>query len=334
MDPITQGALGAVAAQSFVREENKSTLGLALVAGALGGMAADLDVFIRSDSDPLLFLEFHRHFTHSLIFIPAGGLLVALALLPFMRKRVGFLKLYLMTTIGYATHGLLDACTSYGTMLWWPFTNERVSWDNVGIVDPVATLALIVAMVVAFKRGSRLIAQLGLAFFISYLLWGVVQRERAEAVIESTIAQRGHSAERLTVKPTIGNLILWRSIYEHAGLFYVDAVRVPIAGESKVIVGSSVEKLDPNSVFPELPNQSRQREDIRRFAWFSDDYIGKVPGHENMIGDVRYAMVPNDVDPLWGIVVDPNQPESHVEYRTLRGNPREKFGVFLNLLFQ
>src|SRR5690606_29471703 len=45
--------------------------------GALGGMAPDLDVIIRSASDPLLALEYHRHFTHSLAFIPIGGLLVA-----------------------------------------------------------------------------------------------------------------------------------------------------------------------------------------------------------------------------------------------------------------
>ncbi|GAL32009.1 integral membrane protein [Vibrio maritimus] len=43
-----------------------------MVAGALGllsGLAPDIDVLIRSSHDPLLFLEFHRQFTHSLLFI-------------------------------------------------------------------------------------------------------------------------------------------------------------------------------------------------------------------------------------------------------------------------
>jgi inner membrane protein len=46
--------------------------------GMAGGLAADLDILIYSNTDPLLFLTFHRQFTHSLIFIPFGGLITAL----------------------------------------------------------------------------------------------------------------------------------------------------------------------------------------------------------------------------------------------------------------
>ena len=36
---------------------------------------------------------------------------------------------------------------------------------------------------------------------------------------------RGHNAERLTLKPSFGNLILWKSIYQHEEKFYVDAIQ-------------------------------------------------------------------------------------------------------------
>ena len=57
--------------------------------GCVGGLAPDLDVFIRSSADPLVALEYHRHFTHSLLFIPIGGTLVGLpwALRPRHRAR-------------------------------------------------------------------------------------------------------------------------------------------------------------------------------------------------------------------------------------------------------
>ena len=77
MDPLSQGALGAIVAQSAAR---RNQLGIATAFGLLSGMAADLDVFISSSTDPLLFLEYHRQFTHSLVFIPIGGLLCALFL--------------------------------------------------------------------------------------------------------------------------------------------------------------------------------------------------------------------------------------------------------------
>ena len=44
----------------------------------INDMAPDLDVLIRSSEDPLLSLHFHRHFTHSLFFVPIGSLFCAL----------------------------------------------------------------------------------------------------------------------------------------------------------------------------------------------------------------------------------------------------------------
>ena len=73
MDPVTQGTVGAIFAQAVA---HKRTAVWAAVCGLLGGLAPDLDVLIRSENDPLLFLEYHRQFTHSLIFIPVGGSLV------------------------------------------------------------------------------------------------------------------------------------------------------------------------------------------------------------------------------------------------------------------
>ena len=79
MDPVTQGAFGAVFAQLKGRQKDLAKAG---VIGALAGMAPDLDILIRSDTDPLLALEYHRHFSHSLSFIPIGGLIVSLVLHP------------------------------------------------------------------------------------------------------------------------------------------------------------------------------------------------------------------------------------------------------------
>ena len=52
MDPLTQGVVGAAASQTIAR---KNTLFIASVVGLLSGLAPDLDIFIRSDKDPLLF---------------------------------------------------------------------------------------------------------------------------------------------------------------------------------------------------------------------------------------------------------------------------------------
>jgi inner membrane protein len=67
MDPISQGLVGATAAQSGA---DKEKLRPAAFAGAVSAMIADLDYYIHIPSDPLFNIEIHRQFSHSLIFIP------------------------------------------------------------------------------------------------------------------------------------------------------------------------------------------------------------------------------------------------------------------------
>ena len=125
MDPITQGALGAILPQSVKvkrSQDQKYHTALAGFLGMIGGLSADLDVLISSDSDPLLFLTFHRHFTHSLVFIPFGGLILGLLMHWALGRRcqLRFSQTVLFCSLGYGTHALLDATTSYGTLLLWP----------------------------------------------------------------------------------------------------------------------------------------------------------------------------------------------------------------------
>ena len=137
MDPVSQGTVGAAFAQSSA---NKINIAKISIVGFLAGLAPDLDVLIRSSTDPVLFLEYHRQFTHSLVFIPFGALLVAALIFPLVKKSLSFKTTYVASFLGYATHGLLDACTSYGTLLLWPFSNERITWNNISIVDPLLTI--------------------------------------------------------------------------------------------------------------------------------------------------------------------------------------------------
>lgn len=323
MDPVTQGVLGAVVPQAFASPERMRAV---LVAGWLGGMAPDLDILIRSSSDPLLNIEFHRQFTHSLAFIPVGGAIVAAALWPIMRRWLGFGALVAATTAGYATHGLLDACTNYGTQLLWPFSNLRVAWNNVSIVDPLYTVPLLVlAGLAAWKRRAAF-ARVACVFAVAYLLFGVVQRERALAVVEQVAAARGHSPARLTVKPTFGQSLVFRSLYLADGQWHVDAVRV--GWDRRVYPGGTIAP----AVLPTAPPGSALAEDLSRFAWFSDDALAMHPDHPDVVGDLRFALLPNDLAPLWGIRLGAVPPDQHAPFETFRTIPEGAFSRFFAMI--
>jgi inner membrane protein len=327
MDPVSQGTVGAAFAQGASNKRNIFKVGFV---GFLAGLAPDLDVLIRSETDPVLFLEYHRQFTHSFFFIPLGALLVSLFVFPFVKASLSFKKTYLASLLGYATHGLLDACTSYGTLLFWPFSNERITWNNISIVDPLFTIPALILVVVAMKTGQRMFSFMAIGWIIFYLGLGFVQYERAASAATVLAQSRGHNPERLTLKPSFGNLILWKSIYQHDNSFYVDAIRS--VGSSTWCSGQATSIFNYASHLPALEEGSQQNKDIERFRWFSQDYLG-FDKERSLVTDVRYSLLPNQITPMWGLVIDVKRgPTAHATWWSSRDLDQGQLGAFKDML--
>ena len=330
MDPVTQGTIGAVLPQAL----GKKNLGIVALLGFLSGMAPDLDILIRSNTDPLLSLEYHRQFTHSIIFIPFGGLICALFLFVVFKKisPFNFKKTWLYCTLGYGTHGLIDACTSYGTLLFWPFSDIRIAWNNISIIDPLFTLPLILLIVIATIKKKNIYSKIALAWAVTYLTLGVYLHNVAINVGKEIAEQRGHIVTRIKAKPSFGNLILWKTIYETDGKFYVDATNLFF---SNIISGESIKKLNLKKDFPWLEKESQQYKDVDRFKWFSNDFLAVNPNNKNQIVDIRYSGIPNEIGGLWGIQLNPNKHNhEHVEFVSMRSASIERFKVLRDMILK
>ncbi|MEM8955810.1 MAG: metal-dependent hydrolase [Verrucomicrobiota bacterium] len=333
MDPISQGALGAVTAASAAGRENvrKATL-----VGWVAGMLPDADVFIRSAADPLLTIQYHRHFTHSFLFVPVGALVCAVVFWILTRRwwKLSFGRLYLFSFLGYATAGLLDACTSYGTQLWWPFSDERVAWHVISIVDPIFTGMMLILIVGGLIWRRAVWMRVAVVFVICYIGLGFVQRERTEALQLALAAERGHEGiERATVKPTIGNLVLWRSIYEYGEEYWVDGIRTGVFGKPSIYEGVQVPVLRLEDLQARVPEESVLWGDLERFDHFSDGHLMWHPDHEGVLGDLRYGVLPQSVKPLWGIRVDWEAVDEHVPFEGFRDVGEVERGDLLRMLW-
>ena len=327
MDPVSQGAVGAAFAQTAAKKEHIILIGFI---GFLAGLAPDLDVLIRSEDDPILFLEYHRQFSHSLFFIPIGSFFVALFIFPFVRGLMSLRMIYIASFLGYATHGLLDACTSYGTQLFWPFSNERVTWNNISIIDPHFTIPILIFVGTAIKTRKRLFSFFAIGWTTFYLSLGFVQYERTLSTAIELAHSRGHDAERMTLKPSFGNLILWKSIYQHEEKFYVDAIRT--VRSSTWCSGENIRMFDYQQHLPHLDEDSQQKKDIERFRWFSQDYLG-FDEEKNLVTDVRYSMIPNQIAPMWGLVIDDQQDvNEHAIWWTSRSLEQSQLDLFKEML--
>lgn len=302
MDPVSQGVVAAIAAQSV--SADRVDVRKAAFFGWFAGMVADLDVLLRSSTDPLRGLEFHRQFTHSLFFIPFGGAICAIVFFWLFGRRwqVPLRSVLLWCVIGYATHGLLDACTNYGTQLYWPFSNAREAFNTISIIDPLWTLPLLALMGFGCWRQHKVFAIAGLIWMVLYMGVGIVQRERAEAVGLQLAQSRGHEPVRLEAKPSLGNLLIWKLVYSTEDRYFVDAIRLGLS--PLIYQGESVEILNVARDFPWLDSRSQQAKDIERFRWFSNDYLAMSPYHAGRIIDVRYSALPHEIRGLWGVTLD------------------------------
>ncbi len=320
MDTLSHALLGAALGQvAFGRR-----LGWrATVVGILAAELPDLDFFIHSGTDPLLNVELHRHFTHSFAFSPVIALAAALPWFfraAFKEQRT---TLFLCGLAACWSHILLDACTSYGTQFLVPFSQQRFGWDFISIIDPIFTFALLVGLVTnvissrisrreeaSSERGTRS-AERGiglhrwtwaaLGFCAAYMTLGAVQKSRAHAAQAELARVRGHRAERAEAMPTLGNHLVWRSLYLHDGRIYSDRLRVPWGGTVTVREGNSLPLVTQRDLSPVEGARNGPQRSFERFMHFSDGWIARAPGDVTVIGDMRYSLSAKAFDPIWGI---------------------------------
>jgi len=277
-----------------------------------------MDIFIRSEADPLLALQYHRHFTHALIVAPVIGAIVAMLYKLTFGNKMPLRRLLLFGIVATLTHGFIDACTSYGTLLYWPLNNHRESWDIISIIDPVFTVPLLILLVFAWCWRSRRAARWGLLIAGCYLSFGIYQREQAEAFAHTLAEQRGHIPSELTARPSLGNVLLWRLVYRDADTYYVDSVWTFPFRQERHYPGSAVQPFGELDADTLVAPDSLLWHDIERFRFFSQGYLflhGKSP---LVAGDLRYAMFPDSVVPLWGLAIDPSAPDTHAELLNFR----------------
>lgn len=312
MDPLTHIVLGAnLAHVAFGRRLG----GAAALVGGLAAFAPDADIFIRSAADPLLAIEHHRGFTHALSFTPVGAAVVASLWLlrPAWRERRRWLLLWCAAMLAYLSHMLLDAATTYGTQLLWPFSQHRAGWDVIAIVDPPFTLVLLAGLAWAVLRRSARPAWIALVVCAGYLGCGVVQHARATAAQRQLAASRGHLIERSEVMPTLANNVVWRALYRHEGRLYADRIRVGWFSGPTVREGWSLPLVTPADLTPAEAARN-ERGAFQRFAWFSEDWVARSPADASILADMRYTLSSEAFDPIWGIRFTPPGAPTDVEW--------------------
>ncbi|WP_424495167.1 metal-dependent hydrolase [Salinimicrobium sp. GXAS 041] len=221
MDSLTQIVLGAAVGEAILgkKVDNK-----AILYGALAGTIPDLDTFAGYLTDPVTAIEWHRGFSHSIVFSILAAPLFGYLISKIEHKSSATWKDWTKLMFwGLLTHPILDAFTTWGTQLFWPL-DIRLAFKSIFVIDPLYTLPFLIFLIMAMrqKRGSlkrKRYNNLGLIISTTYLLSSLVLKSMAYLQFEESLEQQGIFYERMETRPSPLNTILWNANVETEDAF-------------------------------------------------------------------------------------------------------------------
>ena len=185
MDTVTHGLTGWLIARSVPSEKGGKAATAAVVLGSILPDADHVASLLGSDAA----IRFHRGISHSFAGIAVSSLLVALLFYRFGKWK-DLKKLYLLTLAGELSHVALDLLTSYGTQIFQPFSDARVSFDLLFIVDLVFT-GIVLAGIVLSRSHRPVRARAALAALTLYVGLATVLHVRAEDAVRTAAERSG-----------------------------------------------------------------------------------------------------------------------------------------------
>lgn len=290
MDSFTHLFLGGALAAALAPARHRR---VALLAGAAINTLPDLDVlplFLFTD-DPVVRMTWHRAATHSLLLLP----FVAWALWALLKRhwtpvRQAPRRWFWLILANLLAHPLLDACTIYGTQLFWPLPVPPTMWGSLFIVDPLFMLPLFVACVGVAWSGARPLAGpaagVGVALACAYVAWSALAKWQVERVAEPSLALAGWSGAAHFSTPMPFNTLLWRVVALTPEGF--------VEGEYSLVADHGPIRFRHYRSDGAALRQVRDYPAVRELLWFNHHFMkAEVAGRQLVLTDLRMGLEPD-----------------------------------------
>ena len=293
MDSITQIVLGAACGEIAL---GKKIGNKAILFGAIGGTIPDLDVLIGKlfYTNEIDSLAFHRGIMHSIPFAIVGALIFGFLSYKvydygYLRRGTTSLKDWIwLFFLSILTHPILDSFTPYGTQLFLPFSDYRVAFNNIAVVDPLYTLPLLmcVSITMFFNRKNskrKTWTKAGLYLSSAYMIFTIGNKLYVDHFFKTSFNQAKINYSRFSAQPTILNNFLWYAVAEtdknYTVSFYsiFDDTNTPL---NFINIPKNHKLLDVD------------HPDIKTLRWFSNEfYTLSILNNKIIYRDLRYPLL-------------------------------------------
>ncbi len=285
MDSITQITLGMAVGELVL---GKKAGNKAILWGAVVGTIPDLDVIVTPFFNEIDRLAIHRGFSHSLLFVLIFSPILGYLIHKIHKNPQINLKEWINLSFwGLFTHILLDCFTTYGTQIFVPFNNYRVSWDTIFIVDPFYTVPFLICIIVLMfmKRTSpkrRILNYIGLGLSTGYLILALSVKFYVNHKFEDSLKTQNKTFYRYMTTPTPLNIILWRGVFEDENGYWTGFYSLFDSQDS--IQFEYIER-NEHLVTPVLHEPA-----LERLIWLADGYYCITEQNDKLyFNDIRFG---------------------------------------------
>ncbi len=237
MDTITHGLTGWLIARSVPSEQGGKAATAAVV---IGSVLPDVDHVVSLLGGDAA-VRFHRGISHSFAGIAVTSLLLALLLYRFGKWKE-LKKLYLLAVVGQLSHIALDLITSYGTQVFQPVSDARVSFDLLFIVDLLFS-GIVLAGIALSRHHRPAMARGALAALALYVGFAAVLHARAADAVRTAAERNGVRVVSVAALPRLTEIEVGNRL-----------ASVPIVGAGEAWAAQELKRL-PRLPIPEAPGR-------------------------------------------------------------------------------
>jgi|SRR5688572_19901808 len=288
MDSLTHTLLGACLGEAIAGKKMGKK---AMLFGILANNLPDADVVTALWNTEAHSLLAHRGITHSLLFVTVMTLLLSLLFGKWFAKyQLTRKEWILLMGSGLFLHILLDACTTYGTGWFEPFSSYRVSFNTLFILDPFFSLPILLGTLILLILKNRriktrkIVFTSALSLSAAYLLVTIIIKLNVNAVIKEDLASKQIDYDSYFSSPSPMNNIMWYSVVSKGETFYTGYYSIL---DQKPVVEWNHYKRNDSLLAPYLQNS-----DVKDLIQFSkSQYRVNKTDSGIIFGDVRFGQL-------------------------------------------
>jgi inner membrane protein len=223
MDSISHILIGSVTGEIVAGNKLGKK---AVLWGAVIASLPDLDVIAQPFLQPAQALLFHRGPTHSILFCALIIPLIAKLLAKIHGKtKKNFIYWIKLISWCLFSHIFIDCFNSYGTAIFYPFSNLRISFDCIGIVDLflISPLAIALICFIFVKKRIKLrknIASAAMLLSVIYLGFTVFNKISLDQKIRLQLNEQNINYDKILTSPLPLTNFVWLVIVEDEDGFF------------------------------------------------------------------------------------------------------------------